>query len=370
MRCHTIHLQQSMFDEVERVFLTSSDFQVSLVRYSSRVCAVKITNFIITLIVLPFQGQQVWRFDCTKRHLTMKSIFDEPEDTSQFGLNYGGFLIHCGLTATGNPSTNDSHPLHGELPNARYQSAYIRIGEDNNGEFITLGGTFTYRNSLEYYYTFEPELKLYANSSVVDVNTTAKNLRSKPMKYMYMAHINWLPVDDSRLVYSIVPGSTEVFNDTFGLPTHDQMRFRHFVETIKQKPDIADFIDPRTQIYDPELCMFMQVAPDAQGYAHAMQVFPEGDAGYISFRTRELPNAVRWYARTGDEDALAFSIPSTNNHLGFSRNDAKGLISEIPAKDSCKMHYRFGYLPKKQAMDVEVAIKEIVNGAVELTRNE
>jgi hypothetical protein len=74
---------------------------------------------------------------------------------------------------------------------------------------------------------------------------------------------------------------------------------------------------------------------------------------------KELPNAVRWYARTGDEDALAFAIPSTNNHLGFSRIADRGLIREIPARSSVTMSYKFGYLEKESADQLIEKINKI-----------
>lgn len=344
-----IHLNEEMFTETERVFLENDAFKVSLFRYPTGVSAVRLENSTLSLIVLPFHGQQVWRLAYKNRELTMKSIFDQPQNTERFGLNYGAHLIHCGLTASGNPSPEDSHPLHGELPNCKYQKAWLFVDMDNEDPGISVGGSFTFRNSLEYYYTFEPNLTIHKESSIVDVEIKASNLRQKPMKYMYMAHINWLPVEKSKLISSAATGSVEVFSDTFGLPNAEQQKFLDYVSQLQQDPELADRIDSTSQVLDPELCLYMRMLPDEAGFAHALQVFPEGDADYVSFRVNELPNAVRWYARTGDEDALAFAIPSTNNHLGFLRNLAKGLIREIPAKDSITMHYRFGYLEKQAA---------------------
>ena len=60
------------------------------------------------------------------RQLTMRSMFDQPQATRNYLETYGGFLIHCGFTAMGVPTKEDSHPLHGELPNAPYRQAYHR----------------------------------------------------------------------------------------------------------------------------------------------------------------------------------------------------------------------------------------------------
>lgn len=363
MNSTKINLSEAAFTEKEKVFLQNEAFTAALFRYSTQVCAVRLSNSKISLVVLPFQGQQVWRFESPIGDLTMKSIFEEPENTTRFGLNYGAFLIHCGLTANGNPSAEDSHPLHGELPNCRYQEAWLSIGSDEDGGYLSLGGSYTYRNSLEYHYEFAPELRLRPDSALVDVRIQARNFRPKPMKYMYMAHINWLPVDGSRLVYSADPKATEVFSDTFGLLNSDQQKFMNYTERLIADPTIADHIDSSTQYYDPELCMYLHPTPDEQSCAHAMQVYPGGDAAYVAFRTTELPNAVRWFARTGSEDALAFAIPSTNNHLGFARNDAQGLIREIEAKSCLEMRYQFGYLTTDERRKVESKINHVLGKA-------
>lgn len=355
-----INLSEQMFSEAGIEFLANSNFKVTLFRYRTGVCAARLENSLGHLVVLPFQGQQIWRMNFNGRDLTMRSIFDEPEKTTRFGLNYGGFLIHCGLTANGNPSVSDTHPLHGELPNCAYQGAYIAVGSDQGREYLALGGCYTYRNSLEFHYTFEPELRLYADSSIVEMNVKASNLRSKPMKYMYMAHINWLPVDGSRLVYSADHQSIEVFNDTFGLPTHEQQAFSRYVVSLVRDPSIADRIDSSTQVYDPELCMYIRYKADEDGYAHAMQVLPGGEACFVSFRALELPNAVRWIARTGDEDAIGFAIPATNNHMGYTYNLERGLIREIPARGCVEMSYRFGCLDKRSAAELETRINVLL----------
>lgn len=354
-----INLTEALFTEKEQVFVENEFFKVILFKYSSGVCAARIENPLLSLIVLPFHGQQVWRFFHKTDNLTMRSIFDEPMNTDRFGLNYGAHLIHCGLTASGNPSAEDTHPLHGELPNCRYKEAYLLVDMKPEQESMALGGTYTYRNSLEYHYTFEPRLTLSKDAALVDMEINAVNHRQKPMKYMYMAHINWLPVENSRLLSSTAEETTEVFSETFGLPNAEQEKYQNFVDQLKLQPALADRIDSSSQFLDPELCLYMHMLPDQEGFAHAMQVFPEGGADYVSFRVTELPNAVRWYARTGDEDAVAFAIPTTNNHLGFSRNLARGLLKEIPANSTLNMRYRFGYLDAETTKQMEEKINKI-----------
>jgi len=103
-------------------------------RYPSGVCALRLENAKGSLVLLPFQGQQVWSAEFgdtsfVRRQLTMRSMFTEPRPTQDFLSTFGGFFQHCGVTGVGAPSPEDTHPIHGELPNAPYQKAYLLIGK-------------------------------------------------------------------------------------------------------------------------------------------------------------------------------------------------------------------------------------------------
>jgi len=99
-----IKLRPEAFSEKSYRLLEAGPFRVDAFRYSTGVCALAVDNGLCRYILLPFQGQQIWRMRFGERDCTMKSIFEEPEDTTVFDLTYGAFLIHCGLTAMGNPS--------------------------------------------------------------------------------------------------------------------------------------------------------------------------------------------------------------------------------------------------------------------------
>ncbi len=118
-----IHLQEAVFTEKENVLVESGELSASVFRYDTGVCGLRLKNSRGELVLLPFQGQQIWRCEFEGRNLTMKSMFTQPVSTTDFLATYGAFFVHCGVTAMGVPSPDDSHPLHGELPNAAYQQA-------------------------------------------------------------------------------------------------------------------------------------------------------------------------------------------------------------------------------------------------------
>ena len=123
-----VSLRPEFFGEKERPFIERGELSASLFRYDSGVAAVRVRNSRGEIVVLPFHGQQIWDARFEGRTLTMRSMFPEPRATRDYLGNYGAFLLHCGATAMGNPSREDTHPLHGELPNAPYADGLGRGG--------------------------------------------------------------------------------------------------------------------------------------------------------------------------------------------------------------------------------------------------
>ena len=134
-----IELRPQFIESKERPFVEHGALSVSTFRYDSGVDAVRVRNGAGSLVILPFQGQQIWSAEFGGRELTMRSPFAEPVPTREYLRTYGGFLLHCGFNAMGVPAEGDTHPLHGELPNAPYQSAYVVVGEDESGRVCRRG---------------------------------------------------------------------------------------------------------------------------------------------------------------------------------------------------------------------------------------
>ena len=95
-----IELYDQMFNEKERSLCQFDAFSITTFRYNSGVAALRIINARGEIIVLPFQGQQIWRANFDGRDLTMRSMFDEPVSTRDYLENYGAFMIHCGITGS------------------------------------------------------------------------------------------------------------------------------------------------------------------------------------------------------------------------------------------------------------------------------
>ncbi len=105
--------------------------------------------------------------------------------------------------AMGAPGPQDTHPLHGELPNARFQSARLIAGTDQQGPYLTLSGEYRQARAFSFNYRFQSEVTLRPNSAHLDIAVSVENLRPVPLDVMYLAHINFLPVDGSRLLDTV-----------------------------------------------------------------------------------------------------------------------------------------------------------------------
>ena len=195
-----MHVFDSQFDGKEKTLLESGSLSVSAFRYGSGVCALRARNSRGELVILPFQGQQIWSARFSETDLTMKSTFDEPVPTQDYLKTYGGFLIHCGATAMGVPSDADTHPLHGELPNIGYEQAYAAVGEDERGRYLAweAGRATRWRLARS---TRPSRVRLYEEETVARVSMTLTNLRSRPMSICTCAY-QFRAVDGSRIVDS------------------------------------------------------------------------------------------------------------------------------------------------------------------------
>jgi len=356
-----IYFTPAAFGPIEKTAAEYGEFTVSAFTYSTGVAALRVKNAAGHFILLPFQGQQVWRAFFLGRELTMKTAFDEPLPTRDYLSTYGGFLIHCGATAMGNPGAGDKHPLHGELPNIDYNNTYIICGNDAKGDYVIAGGEVEVRTGFSLHYTFKPEIKLYAGASVMDVTCGLKNMRQSPMEYMYLCHINFLPKDGANLVYSARPDgdSFKIFIDVpENLPEEKRGRLRAYMEAVAKDPALHHDIGAPGQIYEPEIVFDIKYAADETGYAHCMQDYGDG-ADYAAFMPDKLPHGIRWISRTGDEDALGMVLPATADHKGRSEAERRGMLKTLAPGARVAFKYRAGCLDKTGAAAMKAHIASI-----------
>ncbi len=355
-----INLVPGQFTDAENGLATYEGLKASVYRYRTGVLGLRIANDVGHIALLPFQGQQIWDAEFFGRRLTMRSMFDEPVATEDYLRNYGAFLLHCGATAMGNPGPDDSHPLHGELPNARYLTAELIAGRDADGPFMGLTGTYRHTVAFAHNYVAQPTVKLHQKSGRIRLSLCIHNLKRSPMELMYLAHINFRPVDGARLIDTVPDDPQHMRVRTkvpeFFTPTESH---RKSIEVLKADPAVHRTIEPGRRI-EPELVMGMDCLADAGGFAHAMQLHPDGAADYISHRPDQLGRAVRWITRSEDQDALGLVLPATAEADGYSAEKNKGNLRIVPAQGEFRCDLEFGALDRAEAELRRRKIEEVM----------
>ena len=357
----TIHLAPSFFGERKRTLVEHGTLSASTFRYSSGVCGLKLSNEIGHLVLLPFQGQQIWDASFGGRTLTMVSMFDEPQPTREYLDTYGGFLIHCGATAMGVPTGEDTHPLHGELPNAPYQKAWVVLGEDKCGSYIGLSGQYRHTVAFSYNYIAQPLVKLYADSTQFSVSMDVHNLKKTSMELMYLAHVNYRPVDHGRLVYSALCTPEQV-RVRRSIPSHVRPGpgYREFIQELGEHPEKHHVLKPEL-VFDPELVFSIDYLGDETGWAHTLQVYPDGSADYVTHRPEQLPIGVRWICRTPDQDAMGMVLPATAEPEGYHAEKEKGNIVTLPGGETWHYDMQMGTVTAGEAAQIEKTIEDILS---------
>jgi len=356
----TINLRDCFFTEKEHEIIKHSEMKATIFRYASGVAGLKVENKRGSVIMLPFQGQQIWRCFFDGRELAMKSIFNEPEATSDYLGNYGCFFLHCGATAVGVPAKNDTHPLHGELPNARYKEAYVSCGKNSKGNYIAIGGRYEHKIAFNHRYLAEPLVTIYEDSGVLDISIKFTNLLKTQMELMYLAHINFRPVDNSELAYSAKYDPEHVAVN-INVPEHIKTSapiedFKAFLRRLKDDPVLHHHIDPDA-LFDPEVVISIKYDSDETGAARSMQVHPDGYADYVLHYPAQLPRALRWIARNPDHDAMGLVLPSTSGNDGYIAERAAGNFIALAPGASIKFDLQAGLLTAEEASQMKRKIE-------------
>ncbi len=355
----TIHLHPAMFGEKERTLVEHGPFSASTFRSESGVCGLRMGNGAGELVMLPFQGQQIWSASFGGRNLTMKSMFDQPWPNRPYLETYGAFLIHCGFLSMGvpNPAAGDTHPLHGELPNASYSAAYLALGEDHRGQYLSLGGRYRHTVAFSANYEAEPVVTLYAGESRFTVDMAITNLKQTPMDYMYMAHANFRPVDNGRLICTAPSDPAHVRVRT-AIPSHVKPtpEYLAFLDALQADPAQHEVLKPG-MAFDPEMVFYLDYVADSDGWAHTMQQHPDGSADYIAHRPAQLGHGVRWISRTPDQDALGMVLPATAEPEGYAAEKAKGNLKTLAGGETFVAELVLGLLTDEetQAMAQKIA---------------
>lgn len=338
-----IPLYRALFGEQEKTLLQSADFKVSAWAYPSGVLALSLENSRGRLVVLPYQGQMIWSAVFDGCDLTMTNLFDQPRPSPTVIGTYGCFMFHSGLLRNGCPAPADDHALHGEMPCAPMDTAWLEIDDG----WLRLGGEYEYAQGFGDRYRARPSVTLRAGSALFDIAMDVTNLAGKPMDLMYMAHMNYAYVDGGRFVE---PLDMESLRLRSSVPDHVKPTpaWSAYMAQLAVYPEQLTQLD-QPALYDPEIVFFFDgVGTDALGQAHFLLDHPGGEAFYTRYRPEQFSHAARWILHNPDQQVAAFVLPSTCEPEGYNAEKAKGNVRALAAGASAAFSVTTGYLSARE----------------------
>ena len=128
---------------------------------------------------------------------------------------------------------------------------------------------------------------------------------------------------------------------------------------LKDNPEKHNVLSPDLS-FDPEIVFNIDYASDDAGWAHSMQVHPDGTADYIAHQPEILNVGVRWICRMSDQDAIGIVLPATAGPEGYTTEKAKGLVRTLSGGESFICEMEAGVLSTQEAAKQETAIGNII----------
>ena len=341
----SIPLAPSMFGPAAQVVARSPQFTVTAWRTALGIEMLRIANARGHVDVLPFMGQMIWDAVFDGVRLTMDSAFPEPRPASSIVETYGCLAYHSGILANGCPGPDDTHPLHGEMPCKRMDSAHLDFTEKEGAPAVRVGGHADHILGFGPNYRACPSVAIDEGTRI-EMGMAVENRSARPMDLMYMAHVNFAFVPDG-VIHQPAPfskGRTRVRTD---VPAHvmPDDAYRTVLTELAERPETGRVLD-RPDRWDPEQVVYVDApGTDAAGITHAMLQRPEGDGFAMSYATAEFGHMVRWILHGADATVAAFALPSTCEPEGYLAEKAKGNVATLPPGETRRFVARFGYVP-------------------------
>ncbi|MGJ3355698.1 aldose 1-epimerase family protein [Providencia sp. Je.9.19] len=306
-----IPLHKRLFTEKSSLILKNNQFSVTAFTYSSGVEGLRIENQQGYLTILPFLGQMIWDAEFCGQNLKMENMFSEPKRVPTVIETYGCFAFHSGLISNGCPSPEDTHPLHGEMPCASMDNAWLEINETS----IRICGEYEYVMGFGHHYCAAPSVLLNAGSSLFDIHMSVTNLASVPMPLQYMCHMNYAYVDNASLSQNI-PENAIKLRESIPGHVHPTQQWLDFNESLKSGDIKLNQLN-QPQMCDPEIVFFMDNLAQYTAEPEFKMTSPAGNTFVTRFKSNELNYATRWILYNGDQKVGAFVLPATCRPEGF-----------------------------------------------------
>jgi len=342
-----VPLYQQLFEHTPQLLVKSQDFTVHAWTYPGGVHAVSLENSRGRLVVLPWQGQMIWSADFDGQSLTMKNMFQRPRPTATVIGTYGCFMFHSGLLRNGCPAPQDTHALHGEMPCAAMDNAWLEVDADEQGPLLRLCANHEYVQGFGDHYRASPTVTVRPDSGLFEIAMNVANLAGQPMDLMYMAHMNYAYIAGARLSG---PREGARIRARTSVPGHVKPtpQWSRYLAELAEHPASLQVLDS-PHLYDPEIvCFIDEVGSDKDGYAHFFLDHPNGAAFYTRYRPEEFDHATRWILHNCDQQVAAFVLPATCEPEGFEAESAKGNVRSLAAGATAHFSLTTGYLSAQE----------------------
>jgi hypothetical protein len=338
-----LSLNPSFFAEKERELLRTSSYSASLFRYRSGVEALRVAAGRGALVWLPYLGQQIWDWSVDGKSLKFEGFVEEPAYRRNFLQNYGAFIIHCGMTAMGNPGPKDTHLHHGELPVARFDEAWIELCREGEREELSLCGRIHWHVPFVAEYVFAPSLRLSSDGLSMSVEARLENPSPAPLDYMYLAHINF-PFTGAERLSSTTPFDAEhICVRDEGIPG------------MGARPEGVKRIE-QSASYEPELVAILDDRGSAEGVSGSILHYTDGTSRWARQETAGLDHHVIWMTHAPGRGACGFHLPSTAGLRGLEAEKALGNVKRLAPGESVTLRYACGYCDRAADAPVEGAV--------------
>ncbi|NUW75838.1 aldose 1-epimerase family protein [Vibrio mediterranei] len=315
---YIIPLNKTQFNQQDAILIQSENFKVSAFKYNSGVEGLKIENAKGYLIILPYMGQMIWDAKFLGENLCMENMFSEPKPSNEIVATYGCFAFHSGLIRNGCPSADDDHPLHGEMPCASMDRAWIEVDEYQ----VTLKGEYEYVMGFGDHYIATPSVSIGKDASVFEIKMKVQNLASVPMPLQYMCHMNTAYFPEAMMTQNIPDKAVKLRESIPGhvKPTPQWLEFNDVLKA--QSTPIQQLSTP--DMYDPEIVYFMDDLSQYTDKAEFQMTISNGKTLVTRFDTTEFNYATRWVLYNGDQKVGAYVLPATcrpEGYLAAEKND-------------------------------------------------
>ena len=307
-----INLSRRFFTDTERVILETEQFKVTVKRYETGIESLTLANSCGFVEVLPYFGQIIWNAEFHGRSLRMKNMFSRPQPAAEISDTYGCFAFHSGLLSAGCPAPEDTHPLNGEFPTSKMDSAWLEVSEKS----IRIVSSYEYVRGFGNHYRALPSVRLNADSSLFDIEMRVENLSAyAPMPLQYMCHMNYAFVENGIMTQSLPKGAFKLRST---VPAHvtPTERWTEINRRIVAGEIDADSLACARE-FDPEIVFFADGLCRYGEKAEFRLKAPDGITFFTSFSTKDFPVATRWILFNPDQQVAAFVLPGTCRPEGF-----------------------------------------------------